>query len=204
MDERSIDSIKLANKRKKQKEYTDEYHHPKEKINQIYKILNNKSYDDKFKILELFCGNGNLTKIYKNYGNVSSFDKICGDGDSYRLFHKLIYEKKIYNLIDLDPYGFPCRFFPDIFLLINDGYLIVTICKLKKANLWTLKLMESYFTVRKPNETQIINTFCNEGMKHWRYVKPIDILNLEKVFRIVFSVKRVHACNYCGTTNRKG
>ena len=199
----SRESEFLAKKRKIQKEYTNEYHHPIEKIEQINKILQNKIFDKKFKILELFCGNGNLTREYKKYGIVESYDKICGDEDSYRLFHKLIYNKCQYDLIDLDPYGFPVRFFPDIYLLIKDGFLIVTISKLKKANLWTLKLMESYFGVRKPNIDKIIKTICNEGMKHWRFVNLINFIDLGKVYRILFSVNRVHACKFCGTTNRK-
>jgi hypothetical protein len=178
------------------------YHHPAEKINQINQILQNKSFNKDFKILELFCGKGNLTKEYKKYGTVVSLDKIYGGLDSYQIFHNMIYNKELFNLIDLDPYGYPVRFFPDIFLLIKDGFLIVTFSKLTKANKWTLKLMESYFNVKKPTKDQIVRTLCNEGMKHWRLVKEIDYLDLGKVHRIAFSVKRVNACEYCGTTNR--
>lgn len=197
----SADSEKLREKRRKQKLNLDEYHHPKEKLDQINRLLQNKKFSKNYKILELFCGHGNLTNEYKKYGIVSSYDKINGNGDSYILFHELIGRKNDYNLIDLDPYGYPCRFFPDIFLLISSGILLVTVCKSSKPNKWTRMLLENYFGSSKPVKEDIVNTICNEGKKHWRHVELIDSLNLEKVYRLAFSVQRVHAPAYCGTTN---
>jgi len=198
---RSEDAQKIYQKRKEQKENLDKYHHPKEKIEQLNRLLGDKSFNKNYKILELFCGHGNLTTEYTKYGIVSSFDKICGDGDSYSLFHGLINKKLEYDLIDLDPYGYPCRFFPDIFLLIHNGILIVTFCKNSKPNAWTQQLLKSYFGSKKPSKDQIIKTICNEGLKHWRVVKLIECIDLEKVFRFAFSVERVHAAKFCGTSN---
>jgi hypothetical protein len=107
--------------RLKQKENCNTVHHPNEKIEQIESFLTGLN---NLKILELFAGQGNLTKIYKRHGIVDAYDKkYLKTGDSFLQFHKLIAEKKKYDIIDIDPYGFPNRFFPDIFLLIEKGYL---------------------------------------------------------------------------------
>lgn len=208
----SIDSEKLSKKRKEQKENLDIYHHPKEKIEQLNRIFSNKEFDPNYRILELFCGHGNLTKEYLKYGKVESYDRILGHGDSYKIFHNLIYKNigsfhnkntKLYDLIDLDSYGYPVRFFPDIFHLIHNGILILTSCipGKSKANAWTQKLLESYFGVKKPSKDLMINIFCNEAMKHWRVAKCIDVIDLGNIYRFVFSVVRVHAAEFLGTTN---
>jgi hypothetical protein len=91
-------------------------HHPVEKERQAEQAIHHLK-SDKLKTLELFSGHGNMTRIYEKLGKVDCFDKIMGTGDSYIAFHGLISQKKKYDIIDADPYGLPCRLFPDIFLL---------------------------------------------------------------------------------------
>ena len=108
MKEKTYRAIRHDIVRKKQKENNNQVHHPDEKINQIQWVFNNLNFKSNHEILELFSGQGNLTEIYKNYGNVNCYDKkYLKTGDSFLIFHKLIYEKKKYTVIDLDPYGFP-------------------------------------------------------------------------------------------------
>ena len=112
--------------REKQAANSLEVHHPNEKTKQIEFVMNNLNVQRGHDILELFAGRGNLTKVYDRYGTVVACDrKYLQTGDSFLLFHKLIYEKKKYTVVDVDPYGFPNRFFPDIYLLIDDGILFV-------------------------------------------------------------------------------
>jgi len=123
---KSYRALRHEAKKKQKDEYVDEIHHPDEKIRQVRKCLKGKNLE----ILELFAGeDGNLTKIYKEYGNVYPYDKKLNTGDSFLVYHDLIFNKKTYDVVDLDPYGFPNRFFPDIYLLIDDGYLFVTMPK---------------------------------------------------------------------------
>lgn len=113
--------------RGKQKINCNTVHHPDEKNDQIQKCLKGLT---ELRILELFAGKGNLTVTYKNFGEVECYDKsTLKTGDSYRVFHGLILDKKKYDVVDLDPYGFPNRFFPDIFLLIDSGFLFITMPK---------------------------------------------------------------------------
>lgn len=187
---------KNREKRKRQKQNLIEFTHPKEKTDQIRRILESHSFNKKYKILELFCGSGNLTQIYKTYGNVSAYDKAKGDGDSYLIFHKLISERKKFDLIDIDTYGYPGRFLPDIFLLIKKGYLFLTFCKDSKPNRWNRSMLNNYFGSPRPRVDDIIKTICKESMKQWRETKLIEYIDLGKVYRFVFSVERINCRKY--------
>jgi tRNA G26 N,N-dimethylase Trm1 len=191
--------------RNKQKENSSEVHHPNEKLNQIEWVLNNLNIQKGHEILELFCGQGNLTEAYKKFGNVTECDKkYKKTGDSYLLFHKLIYEKKKFSIIDLDPYGFPNRFFPDIFLLIDDGILFVTMPKpyVNILNGITQTHLISYYGEQNPSEDSIIERIALWGLCHWRKVELIDSIDCKSIWRFAFSVTKVKATDYTGVRNR--
>ena len=95
MVEKTYRAIRHDIVRKKQEQNSAEVHHPDQKINQIYSVLDNSK---KYKILELFCGRENLTKHYKKFGEVELYDKKWKKtGDSYKQFHRLIWENKKYH-----------------------------------------------------------------------------------------------------------
>jgi len=188
--------------RKKQSENSAEVHHPNQKINQIYSFL---KYNKKYKILELFCGRGNLTEHYENFGKTDCYDKkYKKTGDSFVEFHRLIAEKKIYNIIDLDPYGFPNRFFPDIFLLIEDGYMFVTMPKpyVNILNGITRTHLISYYGEHNPSIDIILKQFVMWGLCHWRKVEVCDVLDCKSIWRIVLKVEKVKSTEYTGVKNR--
>lgn len=191
--------------RKKQSENLNEVHHPDEKINQIEFVLNNLNNQKNHKILELFAGQGNLTNVYKNYGTVTSCDKkYCKTGDSFLLYHKMIYEKQKFSIIDIDPYGFPTRLFPDIYLLIDDGVMFITMPKpyVNILNGITKTHLISYFNEPNPNEETIIDQFATWGLCHWRKVELIDSIDCKSVWRFAFHVEKVKATDYTGVRNR--
>lgn len=192
--------------RNKQKENSDEVHHPLEKTEQIIRIIN--KYKDelppKLDILELFSGQGNLTKIYKEFGEVYSYDKKYENtGDSYLIYHKLISNRNIYEIIDLDPYGFPNRFFPDIYLLFEKGILFVTMPKpsVNILNGITQEHLISYYGEYNPSKETIINRIEKFGICHWRKVKLIDCIDLKSIWRMAFLVEKVKATEYTGVNN---
>ena len=135
---------------------------------QIKACLKDK-YD--LSILELFAGQGNCTRIYKEFGTVFSYDKkYLNTGDSYYVFHQLISEKKKYDVIDLDPYGFPSRFFPDIFLLIDNGIMFITMPKpyVNILNGIIATHLTVYFGEPNPSKETIIQKIMSYGLCHWR------------------------------------
>jgi hypothetical protein len=193
--------------REKQKQNANEVHHPDEKINQIKSILSFWSEEEygKLSVLELFAGQGNLTKIYQEYGNVDAYDKKwLKTGDSYVRYHELIGQKNIYDIIDIDPYGFPNRFFPDIFLLIEKGILFVTMPKpyVNILNGITQTHLISYYGEQNPSEQTIIERIVLWGLCHWRKVELIDSIDCKSVWRFAFDVTKVKATDYTGVRNR--
>jgi hypothetical protein len=191
--------------RTKQKLNANEVHHPDEKIEQIQCALNYEFGLEEISILELFAGQGNLTKIYEKFGIVDAYDKkYLKTGDSYLVFHKLIAEKKKYDVIDIDPYGFPNRFFPDIFLLIENGIMFITMPKpyVNILNGITQLHLTSYYGKQNPTESEIIERIKLWGICHWRHLDLLDSKNLKSVWRFAFKVKKVKATEYTGVRNR--
>tara|TARA_R100000544_G_scaffold14673_1_gene6777 strand:+ start:197 stop:844 length:648 start_codon:yes stop_codon:yes gene_type:complete len=187
--------------RTKQNKNLDELHHPNQKINQIYKYLKN----DNLKILELFAGRGNLSNHYKKFGILESYDKkYLKTGDSFLNVYNLIYNKKTYDVIDIDPYGFPNRFFPHIYLLIQKGYIFLTMPKpsVNILNGITRTHLISYFDNHNPNINEIINQLATWGLCHWRKVEVLDILDLKSIYRIALKVEKVKSTDYTGVKNR--
>ena len=187
--------------RKKQRNNDPEVHHPQQKKKQIKEILPNK---DNFKILELFAGEGNLSELYKQYGVIDRYDKKLGTGDSYIVFHQLIAKKNTYDVIDLDPYGFPNRFFPDIFLLIEDGYIFITMPPphINILNGITQQHLECYYGESNPDLNTIQEKIIDYGLCHWRKVNFLDIREIGRLWRFALKVKRVKATKYCDVRNR--
>jgi hypothetical protein len=187
--------------RAKQSINSDEVHHPKLKQAQIQRLLTGNNY----KILELFAGQGNLTKVYSEFGTVDCFDKkSLNTGDSYRVFHRLISESKTYDVVDIDPYGFPNRFFPDVFLLIESGYLFVTMPKpyVNILNGITQTHLNCYFNQPNPNVEAILYQIATWGLCHWRKVILLDSIDLGRLWRFGFSVEKVKATDYTNTKNK--
>jgi len=202
VNNKSYRAIRHDVTRKKQKENSDFVHHPTHKINQVLNVLNGQS---SLKILELFSGQGNLTNVYNKFGVVEPYDKkYLKTGDSYLVFHKLISECKKYDVIDLDPYGFPNRFFPDIFLLIDNGYLFVTMPKpyVNILNGITATHLISYYGEQNPNKETIVNKIVLFALCHWRKAQLIDSMDCKSVWRFCFSVEKVKATDYTGVKNR--
>jgi hypothetical protein len=191
--------------RQKQSINSSEVHHPNEKITQIEWVMRNLNKQSGHDILELFSGRGNLTEVYKKFGQVTACDrKYCKTGDSFLLFHRMISEKRKFTVVDLDPYGFPTRLFPDIFLLIDDGLLFVTMPKpyVNILNGITQTHLIAYFGKPNPSEETIIEQIVIWGLCHWRQVELIDSIDCSSVWRFAFSVKKVKATDYTGVKNR--
>ncbi len=206
-EEKTYRAIRHDVVRAKQKQNADEVHHPDEKIDQIKRVLTDFKWDIKKmpKILEMFAGQGNLTDVYQKYGDVIPYDKkYLHTGDSFLEYHRLIADRKKFNVIDLDPYGFPNRFFPDIFLLIDKGVLFLTMPKpyVNILNGITQTHLISYYDTHNPTKEQIIQRIALFGLCHWRKVELIDEVDCKSVWRLAFAIEKVKATEYTGVRNR--
>lgn len=154
------------------------------------------------KILELFPGNGKLTDSWNDFGAVTGTD---GE-DAFSLVHKLIYQKKKFNIIDIDAYGYPSRFFPDIFKIIDQGYIFITFPSLgiNVLNGITKEHLRVYWGSPKPSISQIRKKIEDYGICHWRSLVCVDLKKLGKrMFRFCFLVEKVNAAAYCGVRNQR-
>jgi len=193
--------------RLKQKQNNNECHHPDEKIQQIKRMFVNETFSNKenISILELFAGQGNLTQIYKEYGKVEAYDKAhLKTGDSFLIYHSLIANKRKYDIIDLDPYGFPNRFFPDVFLLIDNGIMFITMPKpyVNILNGITQTHLVAYYGESNPSKETIIEKIVLFGLCHWRKVELLDSIDCKSIWRFVFRVEKVKATEYTGVNNK--
>ena len=181
----------------------DDVHHPNEKISQITNVL--PADMKNVRVLELFAGRGNLTKKYRDYGEVVCFDKkYCKTGNSFREFHRLIANLEIFDIVDLDPYGFPNRLFPDAYMLIEDGYMFVTMPKpsVNIMNGITRTHLKAYYGEHNPPLRKILDVFIDWGICHWRAVSVLDVIDCKSIWRIALRVERVKATDYTGVRNR--
>ena len=196
MKTKSLNALKHDKQRDAQKQDLEHTNHTDLKTKQIQKIITTRNN----KILELFEGNGKLTKVWSELGEVETNNQM----DAYKVFHGLIYDNKKYDIVDLDPYGFPSRFFPDIFLLIDNGYIFITFphIAVNVLNGITKEHFRNYYDSSKPPMTQIISKIKQYGLCHWRKLDLVDVTAMGRVFRLCFKVEKVKATEYCNVRNQ--
>jgi hypothetical protein len=187
--------------RSRQRENILSTNHVYEKQRQVDRVLVGK---ENLSIIELFCGDGFLTKALQNYGNVVSLDKKIGTGDSFLEYHRYIADRKKFDVVDADPYGFPSRLFPDIFLLIDDGILFLTvpIASVNIPNGITKTHLHCYYGNDMPSMDEISTKVVEYGLCHWRQVQEIDCVKMGRMWRVAYSVKKVKSTDYTGVRNR--
>lgn len=212
-------SVKHKYTRLKQKGNANSHHHPIEKQQQIRDILSGMESD--IFVLETHAGYGNLTEIYSLYAkevlsyeidkekceyvnNTGHDNVVCCRKDSLKEMYLSIYQGLKFNVIDVDPYGFPSRYFPDIFELIDDGYLFVTFPKYGCAqinNITKLHVKSFYGFDGGNNEAFLeccINTLKNQAFRTYKQIEVLEVLDLKKVYRVAMKIEKQNAFVLCG------
>lgn len=219
----TISSVKHKYVRLNQAKNEDKHHHPKEKIEQIDRTLNGGDYF----ILETNAGWGNLTQHYKIYAkkliahdiekkkvefiksqNWAAVESIkC---DSFKEIHKYIWSGVKFDVIDIDPYGFPSRYFPHVFQLIEDGYLFVTFPKMGVQQI--NKIMVEHYRVfwglslddKEIYQEKIHEKLKDYALQYYRHVDLVDSVDLGRMFRFAYKVKKESALDLVGlSVNRR-
>ncbi len=217
----TIASVKHKYIRLKQAANDDKHHHPIEKTQQVERILGEPSYTDRLNILETNAGWGNLTDVYLQYGNVVAQDIdgerveylinrkegypiIAKKCDSFVEIHNQVYKGMKFDVVDLDPYGYPSRFFPHVLELIDDGYLFVTFPKIgvQQINKITTEHLRVFWGLSLDdvdNQEEIIHEKMKDyGMRDYRSVELVDTVDLGRMFRFVYKVKKESALDLVG------
>jgi hypothetical protein len=171
-------------------------HHPVEKIAQLERFKNMIHGN----VLELFAGQGNLTRYYQQYADVTALDKRT-TGDSFKNIHALLYHEQRYNVVDIDGYGYPAKLLSLAFELMEDTCLLmVTIPVPTEAhiiNSWTEQFLLTWYGSTRPTLGNIVGHIVDEGTKKKKMPMLIDWKKLGKVWRIAFKVVDISPMTIC-------
>lgn len=209
----TVSSVKHKYIRLKQAANDDKHHHPVEKTEQVYRVLGEQDLGFPITILETNAGWGNLTQEYRKFGVVLAQDieankvehlkqfssvvaKRC---DSFKEMHRQVYEGMKFDVVDLDPYGFPSRFFPHVFELIEDGHLFVTFPKMGVQQI--NKITKEHYRVfwgmtlaDKDRQEELIHKKIKDyGFQSFRRVELVDSVDLGRMFRFAYKVNKESA-----------
>jgi hypothetical protein len=192
---------------KKMSEGDESCHHPEKKKNFFLKTYDEDFLDTRssFKpsCYEYFEGTENsqyCTSFYNEANIQTEGNDIVTSGiDSYLLHHKHISEKRKYDIIDLDCFGLPFKFFPQIYMLLNDkAFLYVTSVNYYTPILnWRRKMQfQSYFKKNKPTYKDYSDFIIDSGKAYLFDVKHIGTEELNKrIVRMAFK------CEYLKNRN---
>ena len=209
-------SVKHKIRRLQQGSNMDRYKHTAEKREQANKYITGTG---KY-ILETHCGFGGMTEFYNNFGEVECYDidkkraaffnslamegvqAICADSEAE--IYRLIANKCVYDVVDIDPYGMPSRYFPAVFGLIDDGLLFVTLPMIGVAqiNKITIRHLSAFWGVELGDKDDYVNRVFarmqDYAFMHKREIEMLDCVKIERVYRICLRVKKRSCCDIVG------
>src|SRR5699024_1586091 len=125
-------------------------------------------------------------------------------GDSFREIHKEIYNKKKYDVVDLDPYGYPSRYFPHVFELLEDGYLFLTFPKIgvQQINKITIEHLRVFWGLSLSSterQQEIVDKRLKDyAMQSYRRIEKLSSVDLGRMYRSVYKVKKESALDLVG------
>lgn len=216
-------AVKHKIRRLQQGDNQDRYKHTAEKRELFDRTRKPRA---KSKILEAHCGFGGMTEVYSQYGEVTSFD-IAADRvqhiealnlpnvtvkkcDSELEIFKLVADRRIFDVVDIDPYGMPSRYFPHVFALINDGILYITLPMIGVAqiNKITIEHYRAFWGV----EISDIDTYTEKvfsrlkdyAFMHKRSISLVAVVRLGRIFRLAIEVKKTSLLDIVGLEVNRG
>ena len=173
--------------RQGQKENANKYHHPEEKIKQLQKFSHLLSGE----ILEVFAGQGNLTEFYEEFGNVTPLTKE-EYGNSFDSVYKLRANKKKYDVIDIDSYGYPDKFFPLAFELMRDKSLLIFTFPVVGVNCLN-GIVEQHFInfwrSDRPTIGDVTGVLTDMALREWILCSLTDVQKIKRIWRFIFTRK---------------
>lgn len=178
----------------------DSHHHPVEKMMQLDE-LKDHIYGD---ILEVFGGQGNLTEYYSKLGQVTSLTKET-TGDSFDYIYKLRAENKLYDVIDIDSYGYPSKFFPVVFEMIKDeGLLIFTfpVLGVQCVNGIVEQHFINFWGSARPTIGDVTGKVTDFALREWKIASLISVRKIKPIWRLAFLIKQEKATLFCNVRNR--
>ena len=193
-------AVKHERLRIKQSDYLDSHHHPQEKLKQLNKV-DDYIYGD---ILELFAGQGNLSDYYKQKGNLYQCTKE-NTGDSFQHLFELINNRKRFDVVDIDSYGYPSQLMDNVWHVMKPtSTLIITfpVMGVQCINGIVEQHFINFWKSARPTTGDVIGAVTDYGLKYWYLPKLVDVVKIKPIWRFVFQCVRVKATEFCTTRNR--
>lgn len=211
----TTNSVKHKIRRLLQDENMDRYKHTKEKQEQAIKYIHGVN-----NILETCCGFGGMTEFYNKFGLVECYDikkprvdfinelglsgVTCIKADSEQEIYKLLVNKRVYDVIDIDPYGMPSRYFPSVFGLIDNGLLFVTLPMIGVAqiNKITIRHLEAFWGVSLDDKDtytdKVFARMQDYAFMHKREIALLDCVRIDRIYRLCIKVEKKSCCDIVG------
>lgn len=192
--------------RSAQKANDDIYHHPDEKIKQLDDMHDRGILFPGNRVLEVFAGKGNLTEYYSLVRgcNVEAMTKET-HGSSFDAIYKLRSEKKKYDVIDIDSYGYPSKFFPIVFEIMLDKCMLIftfPIIGVNCLNGITEQNFINFWHSDRPSIGDVTGVLTDMALRNWTLISLLDVRKIKRIWRFAFMCHRVKATEMCNVKNR--
>ena len=125
-------------------------------------------------------------------------------GDSFDAIYKLRGAKKKYDLIDIDSYGYPDRFFPVVFEMMKPECLLVFTFPIVGINCLNGIAEQHFYTFYrcKPTIGDVVGRITDWALREWIITSLRDVVKIMRIYRFVFYCRRVTATEMCNVRNR--
>lgn len=204
----SPSSIKHKLGRLKKANNEDRYKHTKEKL-ELY-----ERHRDHYgiNILETHCGFGGLTEWYKNLGHVLAIDIVQDrvdhidqqdwqnvvtlKADSEKYIYSIVANGSKFDMIDIDPYGFPSRFFPHVFHLMDDGILFLTfpVMGVAQMNKITIQHYKSFWDIELDDKDVYVEKIKKKLFDYAfmckRSIEVLEVMKIDRIYRFAIKVEK--------------
>lgn len=180
----------------------DSHHHPAQKIEQLEWLHGRHPVQGD--ILEVFAGKGNLTNWYNTKGNVTAMSQDT-TGDSFHAIYKLRGERKKYDVIDIDGYGYPDKFFPVVFEMMKPKCLLIftfPMVGVQCVNGIYEMHYATFWRSLRPSIGDVVGGITDMAMREWTVPMLLDVRRIKPILRFAFMCERRKATELCNVKNR--
>ena len=180
----------------------DEFHHPDEKIAQLEEMT---SFIDGARVLEVFAGQGNLTEWYRARAKSVLAMSRETTGDSFHEIYRIRADRTKFDVIDIDSYGYPSRFFPVVFEMMKDrAMLIITFPVVGVAclNGITEQHFINFYRSARPTIGDVTGILTDMALREWILLSLYDVKKIKRIYRMVFLCCKVKATELCNVKNQ--
>lgn len=218
-------SVKHKVRRISQAKNMDKYKHTKEKSSQL-DMVGDLLPSKKLCILETHCGYGGMTERYQILGEVECYDiaqervdyidsrhmegVTAIKGDSEMEIYRLIANRCIYDIVDIDPYGLPSRYFPHAFHLIKNGILFLTfpVMGVAQINKITIRHYQAFWGIELADKDAYLDKIkaklVDMAFQCKREIQFLNIMKVGRIYRMAIKVEQKSLCDIVGLVVNRG